>query len=170
MRCAAAALRGMLRTLWLLLAGYSDWGLAGVDARSAGSIAGAVSERQGARGHELGRPVERLQVHPLLGSPLLDQGAQLIIGLHHHPAVYGLPSDHAEVGACTRRPPPVRTHRHGAGQMHQQQQHELCHLWVQQGQRGLAIHGSKASPMAACLVARSTTVTCCCNPGALEDD
>ena len=70
MRCAAAALRGMLWTLWLLLAGRL--GLAGVDARSANSIAGAVSERQGARGHELSRPVQSLQVHPLLGSPLLN--------------------------------------------------------------------------------------------------
>ena len=45
---------------------------------------------------------------PLLGSPLLDQGAQLIVGLHDHPAVYGLPSDWTEIGACTQNTPLVR--------------------------------------------------------------
>ena len=109
---AAAALRGMLRSLWLLLAGHLGAGW--VDARSANSISRAVSERQGVRGHELGRPVERLQVHPLLSSPLLNQRAQLIIGLHHHPALYGLPSHWAEIGACMRRPPLFRRHECGS--------------------------------------------------------
>ena len=102
----------MLRTLWLLLAGYLGvgWGRA----RSAKSIAGAVSERQGVRRHELGRPVEGLQVNSLLGSPLLNQCAQFIVGLHYHPAVYALPSDRTKIGACMHRTPLVRKHSCGS--------------------------------------------------------
>ena len=69
-----------------------------------------VSEGRGARSHELGRPVKGLQVHPLLGSPLLDQCAQLIVSLHHHPAVYELPSHRTKLGACTCRSPLFRNH------------------------------------------------------------